>query len=95
MQATPVKTFSDHFGDKTLFWLTDEPISYDDDSEGVFTTEYIVASAIDLRPYINTVETLLWASNAQGDIFGYSIDGTPDIFDIAQAMKNAGFEIVI
>lgn len=88
MEATPVDIRSDALGDITIFML-DERIPVPGETG---TTCYVIVSAID----IFGPETAIWASNAWGDMLGNDmLHEFRGMFDIADAMRRAGFTIMI
>lgn len=92
MEATHVDIRSGLAGDSTVFML-DERIPVPGERG---TTAYVICSAVDLRPYTNVVETVIWASNAWGDFRGTdSIAEYRGMFDIADAMRRSGYTIVV
>ena len=96
MEATFVREIETPFPDQTkvLFHVTKAMIHWDNlATDRMEMTEYVVVSAVNIE---RIKETVIYPSNRRGDLLGNDpFREYRGLYDIADAMRRAGFTIMI
>jgi hypothetical protein len=86
MRATPIREIEGYKGQAILYKM-DPPVQHGDDSY-----EYVIASSAP-RMMWTKPETLIFPSNAEGEINGYHSLGGGSYLNQPQALDTIGYEI--